>query len=844
MRSRISWLDLKLGFRMLVKYPGLTLIGGLAIAFAVCVGVGTFEILSQLAYPTIPLPEGDRIVAVRNWDALANEAEPRALHDLEAWRAGLRTVEEVGEFRTVERNLVLGQGHGEPLEVAEISPVAFRLTRVPPLLGRPLQPTDERPDAPPVLVLGHDEWQRHFGGDPAIVGRTVRLGRTEHTVVGVMPDGYRFPVSHGAWVPLRASALEHERREGPAITVFGRLAPGTTLEEAQAELTAVGRRAAAEYPETHEHLRPQVLPYTSAFIEMSGAEAAGLMSANIFLVMLLVLVCGNVALLMFARAVSREGEIVVRNALGASRGRIIGQLFAEALVLAGVAALVGLAVTDFGLRQMLRALETAVTTFSGLPFWISDRISTTTLLYAGGLTILGALVAGVVPALKVTRGLSDRLRQASAGGGGYRFGGVWTAVIVAQVAVTVTFPAIAFHMQREASRVSLRDIGFPTEQYLAARLEIDGAALAADAGPGADRAGADRAGADGAGADSSGAARVARVRATAEELERRLEADPAVLGVAFAERLPRMSHPSRRVELDEGGAAPVDPGIGYHWASVGVVAPDFFSVVDAPIVRGRGFHSGDLAPDARVVIVNQSFVDRVLGGRNPIGRHVRYVAPASRTATATVVAEPWYEIVGVVPDLGMAMEPEGLYHPIAPGTASRLHVAVRVRGTPASLVPRLRDLAMAVDPTMRLHDVMPLDAVDDEPLLTFAFVLIVLVSAVALLLSLAAIYAVMSFTVARRTREIGIRIALGADARRLVLTIFRRPLIQVTCGIVVGGLLVAGLPMILQAEESSARGTALVGVYSLAMLGICLLACVVPTRRALRVEPTEALRAE
>ena len=232
------------------------------------------------------------------------------------------------------------------------------------------------------------------------------------TVVGVMPEGFRFPVSHDAWIPFRLNLSEFKGRQGPEIHVFGRLASGVGLDKAQAELTTIGLRLAAEFPDTHAYLRPEVLPYAQSITDIRGLEAAALLSINVFLIMLLVLVCGNVALLMFARAATRESEIVVRTALGAGRGRIIGQLFAEALVLAGVAAPVGLAAAGFLLRWWLTVAE--IDAGGRLPFWFSDSLAPSTVAYAVGLTLVAAIVSGVVPALKVTGRVS---RSASASGG-------------------------------------------------------------------------------------------------------------------------------------------------------------------------------------------------------------------------------------------------------------------------------------------------------------------------------------------------------------------------------------------------------------------------------------------
>ena len=817
-----SWLDFKLGFRMLVKYPGLTLVGGIAIAFAIATGAGAFEFVTQVVHPTLPLDDGDRIVGLRLWNTTSSSVEARTLHDFVTWREELESVEDLGAFRTLERNLIIEGGRAAPIQVAEISASAFRLARIPPLLGRALVEADERIGAPAVVVIGYDVWQTRFAEAPDVVGRNVRLGSAPATVIGVMPQGFAFPVSHNIWVPLRLNVLDYERRQGPGIQVFGRLAPGVTLADAEAELTTIGLRTGADSPDTQERLRPQVMPYAQSITNISGWESLGFMSINVFLVMLLVLVCGNVALLMFARAATRESEIVVRTALGASRSRIITQLFAEALVLGSVAALAGLAAAGFGLRWWLGVFK--IESGGRLPFWFDDNLAAATVLYAGLLTVLGAVIAGVVPALKVTgRGVEARLRQASAGGGGgLRFGGVWTAVIVTQIAVTLAFPATAFFARRHVVQAQTLDVGFPAEEYLSVRLEIDKETPS------------------GASADTSQAELLARFRATYQELERRLAAEPGVAGVTFVDRLPRTYHPQRWIEVDAPEAVPQATAVR-HRVGAASVDVEYFDVLHTPILSGRGFHSGDVGSDPGVVIVNQSFIGGVLGGRNPIGRRVRNATPTGQEPG------PWYEIVGVVGDLGMADgnldEDAGLYDPVEPGNSFPIHMVVHLGGDPASFAPRLRRIAAAVDPTLQLHELLPLDEVGATMWLEmdFLFWLLLLVSAIALLLSLAGVFSVMAFTVSRRTREIGIRVALGADRRRIVAAIFSRPVAQVGLGIIAGGGLVAALVRVVIGALTT-REVGLVVAYAALMMGVCMLACIVPARRALRVEPTEALR--
>lgn len=393
--------------------------------------------------------------------------------------------------------------------------------------------------------------------------------------------------------------------------------------------------------------------------------------------------------------------------------------------------------------------------------------------------------------------------------------------------MTVAFPAVAFFLRRDAVRIETLDVGFPVDEYLSVRLELDRETSSATAG------------------DTSRAAFLARFARTHQELERRVAAEPAVTGVTFADRLPRMYHPWNQIEVDEGAVEPRDAR--GHRVSAASIDVNYFDVLGTPILSGRGFRSGDRAPGAQAVIVNRPFVDQVLGGRNPIGRRVRYVARDDDDSHQPDPG-PWFAIVGVASDMGMTSGygRAGIYHPAARGGSYPVHLAVHVKGDPASFVPRLRAAAAVVDPALRLHNAVPLDDVISAELqfYGFWFRLTLLVSSVALLLSLAGIYAVMAFTVARRTREIGVRVALGADPRRILMAIFRRPLSQVGLGVVAGGGLVTLLMLGMTGGVLSATQFAAVLGYGALMMAVCMLACIVPTRRALRVEPTEALREE
>jgi putative ABC transport system permease protein len=834
-------LDLKLGGRMLVKYPGLTIVGGLAMAFGICVGTVIFQVVALLQSPTLPLPGGDRIVEIRNRDVAANADEARALHDFVVWRGTLRSVTELGAWRDVTRNLIVPGGDVRPVAVAEITASGFRVAGARPLMGRVLVEADEQTAAPPVAVIGYEVWRTRFSSDPGVLGRSVQLGDDHVTIVGVMREGFEFPVAHDAWMPLRAELLNQAPRSGPGVTIFGMLAPGATLETAQAELTTVGRTAAIEQRATHEHLQPRVQSYAKLFFSPPSGDDDGfvLLSVRVFALLLVVLVCSNVALLMFARAATREHELVMRSALGANRSRIVLQMFAEALVLGVVAAAVGLVAADVALRAW--GLEFLEINMGRLPFWYDLRVSPATVLFALGLTVLGSAIAGVMPALKVTRGMGSRMKQSAAGAGGLQFGGVWTAVIVAQVAITVAFPAIVYTVQRQAIHIETFDVGFADEEFLAVRIETD--AIGESSNP-----------------DAAGDEQRAAFGATLQELRRRIAARSEVAGVAFVGALPREARAERLIELSDdpgvtgqsSGAASADAPPPFREVTIARIEPSYFDVLGAPVLAGRAFIAADLAPGANAAIVDQGFVDQVLRGRNPIGQQVRFLDDGD---SATANTNPWFEIVGVVNDLGVGSpfrrnRAAGFYMPASPERFSKAYMLVHARGEPMALSPQVRAIAAAVDPTLRLSDFQRVDEVLKGPLWVIGLWLRVsmVMTAVALLLSLAGIYAVMSFLVARRTREIGVRVALGASRMAVVSAIFRRPLIQVGLGILAGAALIAvgrstlatQLPGM--TDGLSLSGAAIILAYATVMLGVCLLSCVVPTRRALGVEPTIALR--
>jgi putative ABC transport system permease protein len=808
---RFSWLDFKGGFRMLARYPGLTLVGTVAIAVAIALGTLYFEAVDKWQNPRLPIPNADRVITIRNWDVNAVAPEGRSLYDFAAWRGQVRTVADLGAAILFVRNLATEDGQVEPVRGAEITANAFRLVGTRPLLGRALTDRDERAAEPPVVVIGHALWRTRFESDPAVVGRTVKLGTATATIVGVMPEGYGFPVAERLWTPLRLDGTLLAPRTGPAVSIFGRLAPGASIEQARAELGTIGARVAAANPRTHEHLRPRVTGYARPLAESGQALLFRriLLIVNGVFLMLMTIVCANVATLVFARTATRSWELTVRSALGATRGRIITQLFIEALVLAGVAAVLGLVVAKVSLRWALGQFAGS----DAMPFWIDAGLSWRTVLYTAALTLFGAAIVGILPALRVTRvNVQDALRSESAARSGLRFGGFWTAAIVVQVAITVALLPLAAGGVFESNRFQQRAEGIHAERYLTASVAID----REDHGP-----------------DS--AAFAVRARRSFDDLERRLGAEPGVEHVAFADRLPVMDQFKYQIDVDTTAGIPTT---GLRRSTLVQVSGGFLAAFGTSVVTGRDFVPLDFET-GRAVLVNQSFARHVFGDRNPVGQRVRVVSGEDES----VAGEEWYEVVGMVKDFGWQLperqEQAAIYRPRLPGALRRANLAVRVRD-PDAFAKRLRTIAAGVDPTIRLTDVQPLgDVGGGEAKINWALTSVAwLISFVVLLLSATGIYSLMSFTVARRTREIGVRVALGARPGQIVTGIFSRALLQISAGLLAGSGLAALMGL------GSTRQQLLLLAADGLMLVVGLAACAVPLRRALGIHPTEALRAE
>jgi putative ABC transport system permease protein len=806
----LSWLDgfaldAKLGVRMLRRSWGLTLAGGLAMTIVITIAAVVFVFLDEFMGRTAPpLDEGERVVALQSWDAEAHRRREVSRRDLERWGTTLQSVADLGGFQTIERRLLVDGRPAEWVRVAEITASGFRLARVPPLFGRWIAETDEHVAAAPVVVIGYDVWQSRFASDRAVIGRTVRLGEIIHTVVGVMPEGFAFPVNHRYWIPLRSDSVD-ALKPAPDGAVFARLAPGVSLDRAQAELTIVGLLPPATVPSSGDARRPRVVPYTFAFTDdVERGELAWQQRIILLLVsLLLVPPCLNIAILIYARTVTRQEEFAARFALGASRGRIVVQLCVEVLVLASAAGALALAITRPILTQIGEIIRRFPELNGSLPFWVDFNFSWRAALFVAGLCVLAALIAGLVPALQATgrvlpvalRSLGSRTR--------IPLGATWTALIVAQVGLAVALLPSTMELVWGNLRPTVLGSGFAAREFLTARLVVD--------------------------------------RHLQTEVRRQIDAEFGASAVTFAAALPG-AEPLTLIEMDEGeGRQRVR-----RYVRANQVDRAFFAVFNVSALAGRTFDGRDFGAAATTAIVDQTFARQVVGGGNAIGRRVRPVR--ARAPGVEAEAGPWFEIVGVVPDRPANTSQGRLYVPALAGgrgPAGPIQLALRAGSDPAAMSRRLQEIGTHLDPTLRLDDVRRLDEVLGETqmssnLTSYALAIVTLS---VLVLSAAGLYALMSFTVTLRRREIGIRTALGARRGRLLASIFARALRQIAAGVVVGVAAALVLHRTLNIEvEGGWHIPGILPAAAIFIMTIGLLSAAGPAVRALRVDPTEALR--
>jgi len=804
------WKDLRLSLRLFARNPGLAFFAALAIAL----GIGSTTTMFSISHGLLrdlPFDQAERLVYLTR-DRPAESQFDLGLTDREIaeWREQQTTLAGLAGFAwslSTDLNFSGPEGRPERVSGAQVTANAFELLRVRPAIGRAFLDAEEAVGSQPVIILGHALWVVRYGGDPGIIGRTIRVNGRQHTVVGVMPEGFRFPYEEDAWIPLQLDPASVKGGEDRYIHGFGRLTDGVSLDEARAEFATLAGRLELAYPELYTGVSTRVIAYKEHIV---GREAAILMSVMVAVVFTVLLVaCANVANLLLARAAVRSREVAVRSALGASRIRLVGQMLVEALIISTLGGMLGVGLAQLGVLCFNAALADVIPFF-----WMVVRIDPTVLVFSLGLVLLATVMAGTGPALKATGvNVNEVLKDASWGSSSLRLSRVSRSLVVAEVALSCALLTVAGLMAKGVLVQTGDDLDFATEDVFTAGVEPR----------------------------SEDYPERSDYEAFYDELLARLERLPGVRGAAIASTLPGLNALRRQIEL-EGVAYDRDQDM--RPARFAIVSPGYFHALGVGLIEGRGFSASDDAGAQPVAIVNQRFANRFFPDESPLGQRIRYRSLNSQS--------DWVTIVGVAPNLGMRGRveegSEGFYVPYPQHPRRYMSVLLRAEGDVMALTPAVRAEVAAIDPNLPIYEVSSLarrisqDTIDER---TFA-TLFVVFGLSGLLLAAVGLYGVLAFAVRRRTREIGIRMALGADASSVLWLSWKGGLAQVLIGL--------GLGIALAAIVSPALGELLFHtspwdwtVYSLIALVLAVtgsVASVVPAARATWVDPMDTLRYE
>lgn len=798
--------DLKVGFRILRKNPGPSLFAVVALSLGIGLTVMMFSIVYGALLRGLPFDEPGQLMHMeRSQVSRGIESMEVTIHDYTDWREQQKqSFVDLGAWYTGTVNVADGE-MPERYDGAFITASAFPLLGVEPVIGRLFSEEDNRPGAPMVMLIGHQLWQERYQGDPGVIGRTLRVNSEPATIIGVMPEGFLFPFQQQVWVPLRLDALTLARGEGMTLEVFGRLRDGISVDMAMVEMSGIAQRLATEYPQTNEGILPVIQPFTKEYIGDEPTALLYTMLGAVFFVLLIA--CANVANLLMARAATRTKEVGIRTALGASKLRIVAQFLAEAFLLAVGGALAGLAIAWVGVRAFNAAIAS-----SNPPYWIDIRIDAVAVLFTLGLAFLAAVIAGIIPALHAaSANVNDILKDESRGSSSFRLGRVSKAIVVFEIALSCGLLIGAGLMIKSVTQLKTVDFGFPTEIFTA-RIGLM----------------------EGDYPDS-----IARANFF-EELLPRLQQIQQIDKVALTTALPALGSggPNIRIEGEQ-----YDLEAELPWVRGSTVTPNYFETMGVDVLAGRAFVDQDRLGSMPVAIVNQAFAAKFFDSGNAVGRRVRF----GRAEDA-----PWVTIVGVVPNMfenGLDNDtPEGIYTPIAQAPPRFVSIAATTRGEPLAITQQVREAVIAVDSDLPIYFVQTLqDAIDTNYWFYSVFgALFMIFGAAALFLAGVGLYGVMATSVAQRTREMGVRMALGAQARDVIGLIFRQGLVQIIIGIVLGLGLAVGVSNLLTIVlyDVNPRDPMVFGAIVAFLVSAASLACFVPAHRATRVDPNVALRTD
>jgi predicted permease len=835
------WSDVRLAVRLLTKDRRFTIAAVVALALGIGLNTSVFAIVNAALLRDLPFDEPDRLIAIQLRDTRV--AQPGrdlwgptagggtvvapSFDDLRDWRNGTSSFEGLGAHAGGTMNISglpaeareegFGErrwGDGTPAERfrgAYVTANLFRLLRVTPILGRDFADEDDSPNAPAVLMLGYGTWQTRFGGDTSVIGRTVRVNDIPATIIGVMPDGFRYPFIDQVWQSISSSpGFATANRRTRNLTVVGRLAPGVGLVQARGELDAVAARLAETLPDTHANLASFARPLRHFYPSPPLQLLIAMTGAVVFV---LLIAYANLANLLLARSVSRTREIAVRTALGATRWRVVRQLLVECLVIAVFGGALGFGFSLYGVQEIAVAfdvIEPGAARGARRPYFVD--VSPNALVYAfvALLSVASALAFGLLPAWQIARSdVVDTLKEDLRSGGGAR-GRRWSAALITgQLALTLVLVSGAGLLWRGFIQQYRQDTVIDTRGIVTMRLALP----AQKYSTAVDR------------------------KQFLERLDQRLSSLPAFEWVTVAGHVPmEFGAPQRELFIEGATPAPGErtPRINYI-----LTGARYFDALRIPIVRGRALDARDGHAGEEGVVVDERLASQHFAGEDPLGRRIRLDASG-----------PWFTIVGIARTLPQAGPPPAIrplvYARLEADPSPDGRAAIIVKGPLQTASTALREEVRALDVSLPLFAIETLDdalARGRFParLISTWFGILALV---ALVLAGVGVFAVTAHGVAQRTHEIGVRMALGADARAIVHLFARRAVIQLAIAVVIGiaGTLAVGRLAQSLMRELADRDPLTIAIVILILASVSLGATLLPARRAAKVDPMVALR--
>jgi predicted permease len=811
--------DAQFALRQLRKNIGFTLVTVLTLALGIGATTSIFCLVNTVLLKPLPFSEPERLVAV----GFGYQASPGQPVRFGSWsypdyfdvRAQNHTLENIASYRDTSVTVLDSQG-AHHFNAQIISANLFRVLRVNPSLGRDFNWDDEKPQSN-VVMLSNEGWKSHFGGAPDIVGRAITLNRSLFTVVGVMPAGFTFPFQNpppSMWVPLALDAYDPlgdpstNQRGAHSFSTIGRLKAGVSTKEAEADISLIAKNLSLEYPDTNlKHPAAMVSPLPERLVGNSRAALRLLFGAVAFL---LLIACANVAGLLLARSAQRRAEVAIRTALGASRYQIIRQVLVESLVLSTLGGALGITLSKLSLRTLIAIVPTELPRLGMVDF--DSRVT----IFAIGASVLTGILFGVLPAWRMSRlqpaqSIRQGSRTVTADKTQHR---LQNTLIIAETAVGVILLVGSGLLIHTFVRVLNVNPGFDPHNVLIAELGLSDSRY------------------DGT-----------KMPQFYDELLNRVRTIPGVETVAASYPLP-MSNNVIRISFEIEGR-PVMKGTEPA-ENVGIVTPDYFKVLRIPMVRGRTFNNRDVAKAQPVMIVTQKFADRYFPNEDPIGKRIK---PGLSDGFTKDVDR---EIVGVVGDIklhGLTYESDPQYYlPYGQAMLGAIPLTIRTTGDPNSIVTQLRSIAASMDSTAPLYDIHTVDENLSKSAAQSKFQAILLTSfaGVALILFAVGLYGLLSYTVAQRTTEIGIRMALGARREDMLQMFLKQGLKLTVLGGVIGVCAAAGLTRFIASMlyGVSATDPSSFVTVSAVLVIVALGASFVPARRAMAVDPMTALKDE